>query len=73
MADKFAGKDLVARNRIAQQQRHRTAFNFANQRVIREQHRNQRNQENRQAGQTDYSYRQGINLDRTGRRAAKKA
>ena len=70
MADKFTGKDLVARNRIAQQQRHRAAFDFANQRIIREQHRNQRNQENRQTGEADNGNGQRIDFDCAGRRAA---
>ncbi len=53
MTQEFANHHLPARNRITQQQCHRPPVHLANNGVIRKQHGNQGDQENRQAGQAD--------------------
>ncbi|MCY1375610.1 hypothetical protein D9M69_630370 [compost metagenome] len=71
--DELAHQHLPARHGVAEQQRHRAAVDLADHGVIREQHGNERNQEDRQAGQADHGDGQRFGLDRAGRRTAQQA
>ena len=53
MADELAEQHLPAGDRVAQQQQHGAAFDLADDGVVRDQQGDQRQQEDRQAGQAD--------------------
>ena len=73
VSDEFSGKDLVAGNGVAQQQRHSAAFDFADEGIVGEEHGDERNQEDGQAGEADDGYGQRIDFNRACRRAAEEA
>ena len=69
MSDEFSGKDLVAGNGVAQQQRHSAAFDFADEGIVGEEHGDERDQEDGQAGEADNGNGQRIDFNRACGRA----
>ena len=70
MAAEFAEHHLVAADRIAEQQDHGAALHLADDRVMRDQQRDQRQQEDGEAGQADHHHVERAGADIAGRRAA---
>ena len=70
MAAEFAEDDLIAADRIAEQQDHGAALHLADDGVMRNQQRDQRQQEDREAGQADDDHVERAGADIAGRRAA---
>ena len=72
MTAEFAEHDLPPRDRIAEQQKHRAALHLADDGVVRDQQRDERQEEDGQARQADDHDVERAHPDAAGRRAAEK-
>ena len=70
MADELAEHDLPARDRIAEQQQHGAALDLADDGVVRDQERDQRQEEDGEAREADDHHVERAHADAAGRRAA---
>ena len=70
MPAEFPEDDLVAADRIAEQQDHGAPLHLADHGVVGNQQRDQRQQKDRQAGQADDNHVERTGADIAGRRAA---
>ena len=70
MPAEFSENDLVAADRIAEQQDHGATLHLADDRIMRNQKRDQRQQKDREAGQADDDDVERAGADIAGRRAA---
>ena len=73
MADELAEQHLPASNRVAQEQEHGAALHFADDGIVRDQERDQRQQKDREAGEAHDDDVERAHPDAAGRCASKEA
>ena len=70
VADELAEQHLPAPDRVAQEQEHGAALHLADDGIVRDQERDQRQQKDREAGEADDDDVERAHPDAAGRRAA---
>ena len=71
VADELPEQHLPASDRVAQEQEHGAALHLADDGIVRDQERDQRQQEDREAGEAHDHHVERAHPDAAGRRAAK--